>query len=163
MANPQSFSNNSVYKLQLSYKTLVEESSRVKLQLTLKMYQDYSYGSYTTEQRPWNIKINGVVKASGTASYNFNNYNSLVLGSYIGWHNYSDGMTLSLSGYFSAYHVVGSATATYSWTLPIQLGKVYVGTSVGIKYGQVYIGTSSGVKLAKEVYIGTSSGVKTAR
>ncbi len=163
MANPVNFSNNSQYELQLYYEILEEQSERARLKVTLKMHKKSGDGYWTDLQRPWNIKINGSTKASGTTSYNFNNYWTLTLGSWTGWHNYDDGMTLALSGYMSGHSSIGSAIATYNWTLPIELGNMYIGTSGGVKHGQVYIGTSSGVKKAKAVYIGTSSGVKRSK
>ena len=76
-------------------------------------------GYYSSDGKPWNIKIDGSTVASGNKTYDFRNYKTLTLGSGSKTitHNSDGSKSVAVSAYFSSSPYLGSATVSATFNL----------------------------------------------
>lgn len=76
-------------------------------------------GYYSSDGKPWNIKIDGSTVASGNKTYDFRNYKTLTLGSGSKTitHNSDGSKSVAVSAYFSSSPYLGSATVSATFKL----------------------------------------------
>ena len=76
-------------------------------------------GYYSSDGKPWNIKIDGSTVASGNKTYDFRNYTTLTLGSGSKTitHNSDGSKSVAVSAYFSSSPYLGSATVSATFNL----------------------------------------------
>ena len=76
-------------------------------------------GYYSSDGKPWNIKIDGSTVASGNKTYDFRKYTTLTLGSGSKTitHNSDGSKSVAVSAYFSSSPYLGSATVSATFKL----------------------------------------------
>lgn len=114
------FSDRGRYSLVLDVSQGTQEigNNRTLVWWSLRIDETTENGSYDGNHLTWNVNIGGQ-GASGSTPYNFNNYNSLLLGSGSFWitHNSDGTMSIYTGATAGGGTTIGSAGAGGTWSL----------------------------------------------
>lgn len=107
------FSGRSQYQLRLvaTEGTVDTDNNRSQVNWTLSIVETTEWGSWSNNELTWSLNIGGQT-ASGSTTYNFNNYDSLTLrsGSYWIAHNADGTKSISVSASAGGGTTIGSAS-----------------------------------------------------
>ena len=113
------FDPNRLYDLVLFVTTVDDPSrNRSRVNWSLTVFRVGSFRSFSFDQRPWSVNIDGQ-NFSGSWSYDFRNYNSLVLGTggRIVNHNSDGSKTIGVSASADGGRPLGTASLSGSFRL----------------------------------------------